>query len=111
MPVDGLILRREFGFVIVGAIVLAVSLMWKDVLVDVGEKYFPKSHGVVGKIVYTTLITVILLAIAVHLKTVFRLIDDDQNDTTELTYMKLANGNGNGNGKKKESFAMHNVSV
>jgi hypothetical protein len=65
--------RREFGLIVVGAIVLTASLMWKDFLMEVGENHFPRGHGLAGRLFYTTLVTLILVWIAVHLKTVWGL--------------------------------------
>ena len=34
---------HEFGLVVVGAMVLAASLLWKDLILEIEDKLFPKS--------------------------------------------------------------------
>lgn len=65
--------RKEFGLIFVGAIIFVASFMWKDVLMDIEDMFFPKSHGIVGRLLYTFLITVILVMAAVHLKLLLNL--------------------------------------
>ncbi len=65
--------RREFGYIVVGAIIFTASLLWKDTLVEIEEVYFPKTQGLSNRILFTILITIILIIVAVHLKGLFGL--------------------------------------
>lgn len=60
--------RIEFGLILVGAIIVTTSFMWKDLLIEIGEHIFPKGQGLGGRTLYTLIITVILLIFAVFLK-------------------------------------------
>lgn len=60
--------RVEFGLILVGAIIVTASLMWKDLFSEIGEHIFPKTNGLGGRTLYTLIITVILLMFAVFLK-------------------------------------------
>lgn len=65
--------QRDFGLIIVGAVVFTASFLWKDLLSDIEELYFPKNQGILGRIIFTILVTVVLLLIAVHIRSVFGL--------------------------------------
>lgn len=65
--------RREFGLILVGAIIFTASYLWKDLLLDIEERYFPKHYGLLWRAVYTILVTIILILIAIHLKNQFGL--------------------------------------
>lgn len=60
--------KIEFGLIIVGAIIVTASLMWKDLFSEIGERIFPKTNGIGGRTLYTLIITVLLLMFAVFLK-------------------------------------------
>ena len=66
--------KTEFGLIFIGAIIFVASFMWKDFLSDVEEHFFPKTDGFVGRFIYVVVITVILVIIAVHLKTMLGLV-------------------------------------
>ena len=65
--------RREFGLILVGAIIFTASFLWKDFLTDVEHKYFPDSKGLGGRFFFVVIITIILVSIAVYLKDYFGL--------------------------------------
>ena len=101
--------KKEFGLIVVGAIVFTASFLWKDLLSDIEEIYFPKHHGIMGRAMYTLLITVVLILLAIHLRGIFGIstnskspiqfddqpIDDndDISNIGNLNYESLANGN------------------
>ena len=37
--------KREFGLILIGALIFTASFLWKDLITDVEEKYFPNSNG------------------------------------------------------------------
>lgn len=93
--------KREFGFILVGAIIFIASLMWKDILVEIEEFYFPKTKGLFNRLLYTIIITVILLIIAVHLKSILglnRSLPTDINLLRTINIDSDSNDNGNDNG-------------
>ena len=71
--------RREFGLILVGAIIFTASFLWKDLLSDIEEKYFPKNHGLAGRAIYTIIITIILIMVAVHLRNTLGLSNSSQS--------------------------------
>ena len=71
--------KKEFGLIVVGAIVFTASFLWKDLLTDIEEIYFPKHHGLTGRAIYTVLITVILIIIAVHLRGIFGISNNSRS--------------------------------
>lgn len=82
---------REFGLIIVGALIFLASFLWKDFLNDVQEVYFPRHHGLWGRGIYILIITLILVTVAVHIKNAVapgnEIVFDSQPEPT--------NGNGN----------------
>ena len=78
--------RKDFGLIIVGAVIFTASFLWKDLFSDIEELYFPKINGICGRFLFTLVVTVILVLIAVHLKGFFGIndsrpvqFDDDPN--------------------------------
>lgn len=71
--------KKEFGLILVGATIFTASFLWKDFLTDVEEKYFPKNHGLGGRFFFVVIVTIILIAIAVHMKGMFGLANSSKN--------------------------------
>lgn len=65
--------KKEFGLIVVGAIVFTASFMWKDMLSDIRELYFPKEYGIAGRLLFTIVITMLLILLAVELKHMWKL--------------------------------------
>ena len=65
--------KNEFGLIIIGAIIFTASFLWKDLLSDVEEIYFPKINGLTGRFVFTVIITIALICFAVLLRRILRL--------------------------------------
>ncbi|AAV50943.1 hypothetical protein [Acanthamoeba castellanii mimivirus] len=72
--------KKEFGLILVGAIIFTASYLWKDLLLEIEEKYFPKGYGLMWRSIYTILVTVILVLVAIHLKNQFGLVNKDSKD-------------------------------
>ena len=99
---NALSFRKEFGLIIVGSLVFTASFLWKDLISEVQEKCFPKDKGLFGRAVYVIVITVVLIMIAVHLRTIFGLngshnnnrvnLESDPNDNGRLTVDQNSNG-------------------
>ena len=65
--------RKDFGLIVVGAILFTASLLWKDLIIDIEELYFPKVNGICYRFIFTVVITIILVMIAVYLKGLFKI--------------------------------------
>ena len=74
MPVDNILsFKTEFGLILIGAVIFTASFIWKDLLTDFEEVYFPKSVGLTSRFIYTIIITALLVLFAVCLRNVFGL--------------------------------------
>lgn len=65
--------RKDFGLIIVGAVIFTAALLWKDLIVDVRETYFPPHAGLMTRLLFTIIITFILVVVAVELRNFFGL--------------------------------------
>jgi len=83
--------KTEFGLILIGAVVFTASFMWKDLLNEFEEVYFPKNRGLISRFIYTIIVTALLIMFSVYLRKMFGLnqrIDnkfddkpiDDEND-------------------------------
>ena len=77
--------KREFGFIVVGAIIFTASLLWKDVIVEIEEIYFPKTEGVGSRLLYTVVVTILLVLLAVHIKGILGLNTPLPTDINQLS--------------------------
>jgi hypothetical protein len=64
---------QDFGLILVGSIIFTASFMWKDLLTDIQEIYFPKQDFMIARILFTIAITSLLVIIAVNLRNYFGL--------------------------------------
>ena len=71
--------KKDFTLIIIGAILFTASLLWKDLITDVEETYFPKHTGIGWRLLYTIIVTMLLVLLAVHLKNVFGLNNSPLN--------------------------------
>lgn len=78
--------KIEFGLIVVGAIIFTASFLWKDLLMDVQEKYFPREAGLCGRFFFTILITIVLVILAISLKKIWGL---ENNPTTNPPNNKI----------------------
>ena len=74
--------KRDFGVILLGAIMIVASLLWKDLLTEIEELYFPKHLGLSDRFIFVMTITVILLLVAVYIKKLFKLSDTDTSNIT-----------------------------
>lgn len=63
--------KKEFGLILVGAVIFTASFLWKDFLSDVEDMYFPKTKGLIGRLFFVLITTIVLVTMAVHLKDFF----------------------------------------
>ena len=75
-------IQEDFGLIIIGAIIFTVSFMWKDLLSDIRESFFPRNRGLIGRIIFTLFITFILLISVVRLRTIFGLSGSSESPIT-----------------------------
>lgn len=104
--------KKEVGLIVVGALIFTASFLWKDLLVDIEELYFPKEQDLLGRMLYVFVVTLILVLLAVHLKSWLGLttstnlnsdpdkneIVDDQIDLERIAIPDLNGNISNGNG-------------
>ncbi len=60
--------KKEFGLIMVGAIVFTASFLWKDLITDFENLYFPRSEGIFDRIIFTLVVTAILVVFIIYLK-------------------------------------------
>lgn len=70
---NNLSFRREFGLILVGSLIFTASFLWKDLLTDIEEYYFPKKYGLGGRTIYVIIVSIILITIAISLRNIFGL--------------------------------------
>jgi hypothetical protein len=86
---EKLTFSKEFVLIVIGALIIAVSFLWKDYLAAVGEKYFPKSSGLLGMFIYVTLITCIVVFITMWLRDMFVVKDKELAETKVKGYVDV----------------------
>lgn len=72
--------KIEFGLIVVGSIIFIASFMWKDLLMEIQEKYFPKTSGLYGRIFFTTMVTILLVMLAVAMRKLWNLPGSPTNE-------------------------------
>jgi hypothetical protein len=65
--------KQDFGLILVGAIIFVASFLWKDLLTDIEEIFFPKSAGIIDRILYVVIVTLLLLLLASYVRFTFGL--------------------------------------
>lgn len=70
--------KKDFGIILISALVFIVSFLWKDLLVDIEDALFPKAHGIIGRVIYIAIMTCILLISVFYIKRSIK-IDNIQN--------------------------------
>lgn len=71
--------RKEFGLIVVGAIIFIASFLWKDMFTDIKDQYFPRKYGITGRLLFTIVVTMILIMLAVHLKHLWNLNENEMS--------------------------------
>ena len=79
------IYTREFGLIIVGAIVFVASLLWRDFIMEVENVLFPNhdAYNLIYRFLYVIIITFILVYAAIKLKMLFGIYTED-NEVSHL---------------------------
>lgn len=67
--------KKQFGFIFISSIMFIASFLWRDLLKDIEDMYFPKS-SLTSRFIYTLLVTVLLAFIIIWLKRLFELNND-----------------------------------
>ena len=70
--------RQDFGLIVVGAVLFTAAFLWKDLITDIEDLYFPKYKGIWSRIIFVMMVTVILAILATHLRNFFRLTNNRQ---------------------------------
>lgn len=68
---------KDFIGIIIGAFIFIVSFLWKDLLSDIQEIYFPPSNGLQGRIIYVMCVTLVILIIVIIMK---KIVGYDDNN-------------------------------
>lgn len=66
-------LKEEYGLLLIGAVIFTASFLWKDLITDFGDLYFPKAKNFGIRIIYVIFVTLVLVTIIVYLKRSFGL--------------------------------------
>lgn len=99
--------RKDFGLIVVGAVLFTVAFLWKDLITDIENLYFPKTRGIMNRIIFVLAATIVLVFIASQLRNYFGLTNNGQQpvqfdgdvpgDDSDLA-VSLSNGIGLDNG-------------
>lgn len=65
--------KKDFGLIVVGAIIFIASFLWKDFISDFRDQYFPKHMGMGVRFIYILVVTCMLLILAVLIRNIFGL--------------------------------------
>ena len=70
---------REFGLVVVGAVIFIASLLWRDFMKDLENLLFPNHDGysLIFRFLYVVIITFVLVFVAIKLKMLFGIYTDE----------------------------------
>lgn len=49
--------KKQYAVIVIGAVILVLSLIWKDLIVDLQNKMFPKKHTLIGDTFFAIAIT------------------------------------------------------
>jgi hypothetical protein len=79
-------IRQDYGLILVGAIIFTASFMWKDLLTDVEEMYFPKNGYIGYRFIFVIVITIILVTIAVYLRNYFGLNKTQNTNQSPIVF-------------------------
>jgi uncharacterized PurR-regulated membrane protein YhhQ (DUF165 family) len=79
--------RQDYGLILVGAIIFTASFMWKDLLSDVQEIYFPRGTDyMISRVLFTLIVTSVLIILAVHMKNSFKLNESNTLNQRIITF-------------------------
>jgi len=72
--------KKEFGLIVVGALIFTVSFLWKDLITGVMEQYFPVKSELYVRIILTLVITTVIIVVAIYLKGFFGLSNNNDKE-------------------------------
>lgn len=79
--------KKEFGLILVSAVIFIASFLWKDLISDVREKYFPHGYGLLGRTIFTLVISIGLILLVIFIRNVFGLANrNDEKDKSDVTF-------------------------
>lgn len=64
--------KKQFGFIFISSIMFIASFLWRDLLKDIEDLYFPKS-SLLSRFIYTLVVTILLVFVIIYLKQLFEL--------------------------------------
>jgi len=73
--------KKEFGLILVGAIIFTASFLWKDFILDIEDLYFPKNRGLWNRFFFVLIVTIMLVVISISVKGIFGINGTVQNNT------------------------------
>ena len=83
---------KDFGGIVISALIFVVSFLWKDLLSDIQQIYFPRSKGLLGRVIYILVITLFILILVIFLKRVLQ-FDNQQTNVNYLRFDDTPNHN------------------
>ncbi|ARF08261.1 hypothetical protein Catovirus_1_311 [Catovirus CTV1] len=74
--------QADIWLMVIGAIILTASFLWKDILTDILDYYLPKAfnNNLLKRILFTFIVTVALIALAIYLRDQLRKLNNRIND-------------------------------
>lgn len=69
---------QDFVGIIISALIFVVSFLWKDLLSDIEQIYFPRSKGILGRIIYILVVTLLILIFVIFLRTILQFDNTQQ---------------------------------
>ena len=70
------IFRTEFGLIFIGALIFTASFLWKDLLTDIENIIVPKSGGIAPRILFTMIVSIMLVSSAVLIRNFFNITNE-----------------------------------
>ena len=78
--------RKDFGIIIISALIFLVSFLWKDLLSDIEELYFPKTKGLGGRVMFIMAVTFFILIVVVFIRRFVGLDNDGGNGQQQTQF-------------------------
>lgn len=67
--------KKEYGLIVIGAIIFTASFLWKDLFLYIEDTYLPKENGLLGRLLFTIIVTAFLVLVTVKLKEMWGLTE------------------------------------
>lgn len=65
--------RNDFWTIVIGALIFLVSFLWKDLITDIEELYFPKAGGISSRVAFIAIITVAIIVLVAFIRNTVKL--------------------------------------